>query len=68
MVDGKILGIDQNLFFGGLALLLLVILGVVSFHAYMYASTSNGLSIGAGAGVSVLQGYNMYSKNNDAQE
>jgi hypothetical protein len=51
----KILGIDKSVFFSLMFLVLLVILGVVTFHSYSYASTNtaNGFSIGGGVGLDV---------------
>ena len=35
-------------------ILLLVILGVVSFHYYAYVSTHRNISVGAGAGLTIF--------------
>ena len=50
----KILGMDQVTFNSLVLLLLLVILGVISFNHYYFVKANNGLSMGAGASVSIL--------------
>lgn len=37
-----------------LVLLLLIILGVVSFHYYAFVSAKNNLSVGAGVGLTIF--------------
>ena len=51
--DGKILGINSDAFFAFVFLLLFVILGIVSFHYYGYASAGNGAAFRAGTGIGV---------------
>ena len=53
----RILGIDAHVFFALLFLLLLIILGIVSFHFYGYVSGGNdhsAFSAGTGVGVSLF--------------
>jgi len=50
----KILGMDQTAFNTLVLLLLLIILGVVSFSSYYYVKGGNGLSMGAGASLGIL--------------
>ncbi len=52
----KILGMDQTAFNTLVLLLLLVILGVVSFNSYYYVKGGNGLQMGAGASLGILSG------------
>jgi len=52
----KILGMDQTTFNALVLLLLLVIVGVVSFSNYYYVRGGNGLSMGAGASLGILSG------------
>lgn len=48
------LGLTQTQFYTLVLLLLLIILGIVSFHYYTYVSGKNGLSAGAGFGIQLL--------------
>lgn len=59
MIGGQILGMEPQNFYTLLFILLLIILGVVSFHYYTYLSSGNGsaLRVGAGAGFTLLPGY-----------
>jgi hypothetical protein len=50
----KFFGMDQATFNSLVLLLLLVILGVVSFSHYYYIKAGNGLSMGAGASIGIL--------------
>jgi len=50
----KFFGMDQATFNSLVLLLLLVILGVVSFSHYYYIKAGNGLSMGAGASLGIL--------------
>ncbi len=50
----NILGLDSNTFYGLVLLLLLIILGIVTFHYYVYISGKNGLALGTGFGVNIL--------------
>ena len=58
MDNGKILGINSDVFYALLILLVLIILGIVSFHYYTYFVAGHGsaLSAGAGVGFSLLPG------------
>jgi len=52
-----ILGFNANTFYGVLLLLLLIILGIVSFHYFVYIKGGNGgLRAGTGVGVAILPG------------
>jgi len=53
-MNQKILGIEQNTFYSLVLLLLLMILGIVSFHYYVVVSGKNGLTFGTGVGVQIL--------------
>ncbi len=53
-MDQKVLGMDQNQFYTLVFIILLVILGVVSFHYYTYVSATDSLSAGAGVGLTIL--------------
>lgn len=52
------LGLNQTQFYTLVLLLLLIILGIVSFHYYTYVQGKNGLSAGMGFGVQVLPNAN----------
>ncbi|ARF10953.1 hypothetical protein Hokovirus_3_226 [Hokovirus HKV1] len=41
-------------FFAIVVFLLLVILGIVAFHAYAFVTTKNGINVGAGGSFSVF--------------
>lgn len=49
----QIMGIDKGVFFCLIFAILLIILGVVTFHFYSYATTNKnrGFSVGGGVGV-----------------
>lgn len=51
----KILGVDKSFFFSLMFVILLVILGIVTFHCYSYANTNSnsGFSIGGGVGLDI---------------
>lgn len=49
-----ILGLDNDTFYGLVLLLLLIILGLVTFQYYVFVSGKNGLSFGTGLGVNLL--------------
>ena len=49
-----ILGMDMATFNILVLILLLIILGVVSFNHYYYIRGRNGLSMGAGANIDIL--------------
>lgn len=54
---GKILGMNVDIFFALLILLLLFILGIVSFHFYGYivsGTSQSALSAGTGVGISLF--------------
>lgn len=53
-MNGQILGMEPNTFYALVLLLLLVVLGLVSFQYYAYLSGKNGLRFGTGFGVDVL--------------
>lgn len=59
----RILGIDQEKFYALLIILLLIILGIVSFHYYAYVFANNGIGFGTGIGFSILQ-----NRNNTPQQ
>lgn len=67
MEDNKILGINKNTFYVIILVLLLIILGIISFHYYGYVvgSPQSGLSAGTGVGVSLFgnPNYNNYLAN-----
>lgn len=50
-------------FFAVIVFLLLIILGIVAFHAYAYVTTKNGINVGAGGSFSVFGSNDM--DNND---
>ena len=50
-MDGRILGLNPDSFYALMFLLLLIILGVVSFHYYIYVSGGNDAALRAGTGV-----------------
>ena len=50
-MEGRILGLNTDSFYALLFLLLLIILGVVSFHYYVYVSGGNDAAFRAGTGV-----------------
>ena len=50
-MDGKILGLSPDSFYALMFLLLLIILGVVSFHYYVYVSGGGDAALRAGTGV-----------------
>lgn len=53
---------------GVIILLLLIILGIVAFHAYAFVTTKNGLNIGAGGSLSIFgsdMGMGMNDNYND---
>jgi hypothetical protein len=53
MVD-RILGFEAPSFYGLILLLLLIILGIVSFQYYAFVNTNNGLRFGTGFGAGIL--------------
>lgn len=55
-MDNQILGLNTNTFYSLVLLLLLIVLGIVSFHYYAYVSGKNGLHAGTGFGFSILGG------------
>lgn len=50
-MDGQILGLNANTFYALIVLLVLVILGIVTFHYYAYLSAGRGSAFSAGAGL-----------------
>jgi len=48
---GEILGLNADSFYALLFLILLIILGVVSFHYYVYVSGGGNAALRAGTGV-----------------
>ena len=63
-MDSKILGFNSDTFYGLLFLILLIILGIVSFHYYGYVSGGGGsaLSAGTGVGFTLLPGRGGYNE------
>ena len=57
-MDNTILGMNSDSFYALVFLLLLVILGIVTFHYYVYVSSGRGsaLSAGTGLGFTILPG------------
>jgi len=57
-MDTRILGMNADSFYALVFLLLLVILGVVSFHYYVYVASGKGsaLTAATGLGFSLLPG------------
>lgn len=55
MNNNNILGIDSTSFNRLVLVLLLAILGIVTFHSYYYVKVNNGVSIGAGVGMTILK-------------
>ena len=57
-MDNKILGINTDLFWALIFILLLVILGIVSFNYYAFFSGTQrgGVRAGTGFGVSIFPG------------
>jgi hypothetical protein len=53
-MSDTIFGFDTNTIIGFIAILLLITLGVVSFHYYAYIKSTKGLRFGAGFGVGIL--------------
>ena len=51
MDNVKILGMNSDVFYALLVLLVLIILGIVSFHYYTYFVSGYGSALSAGAGV-----------------
>ncbi len=55
-MNNQILGFNANAVYATIVVIILVILGVITFHYYAYVSTQDALfKIGFGAGVSVLE-------------
>lgn len=50
-MDNKILGMNTDTFYALIFVVLLIILGVVSFHYYVYVSGGGGAALRAGTGV-----------------
>lgn len=63
-MDGQILGLNANMFWALIFIILLVILGIVSFHYYGYVSGTEhgGIRAGAGAGVAIFPGPGDYAQ------
>lgn len=53
-INKMILGLDTDTFYALVLLLLLIILGLVTFQYYFFISGKNGLSFGTGLGVNLL--------------
>lgn len=53
MMQGQILGLSADSFYALMFLLLLIILGIVSFHYYVYVSGGNDAAFRAGTGVGI---------------
>jgi len=53
-MNNQFLGLPGTQFNTLVLVLLLVILGLVSFHYYAFVSASNGLSFGSGVAVNIL--------------
>lgn len=62
-MSDKIFGLNTGTFNAIILLVLLIILGIVSFHFYSYVSANNGLSFGTGFGVNLLPQH--YAKQNE---
>ena len=60
-MDSKILGINTDTFYALLFLILLLILGIVSFHYYVYIGAGNSdiFNAKAGVGFTLLQAWVM---------
>lgn len=56
-MSDRILGLEPTTFYGLILLLLLIILGIVSFHYWIYVSGRGGLRAGTGIDVAILPGY-----------
>ena len=52
----RILGFTTETFYGLILLLLLIILGIVSFNYYVYVNGDNGFRAGTGFGFAILPG------------
>ena len=55
-MDNKILGFNTDTFYALVLLLLLIILGIVSFNYYVQFSGKNGIKFDTGVGVQILPG------------
>jgi len=64
-MSDTIFGMDAGMVYGLVLLLLLVILGIVSFHYYFFIKSTKGLSVGAGFGVGILNGNDSQQQNTD---
>jgi hypothetical protein len=53
-MDNQILGFDRNVVYIVLILILLVSLGILSFHYYVFVSGKNGIQASTGIGFSLL--------------
>ena len=56
-MNNKILGFKSDTFYALILLLLLVILGIVSFNYYVRFSGKNGIDFGTGFGVKIGGNY-----------
>lgn len=52
----RILGFNTDTFYGLILLLLLIILGIVSFNYYVYVNGDNGFRAGTGIDFAILPG------------
>lgn len=59
----QILGMNPNIFYTIVIVLLLIILGLVSFHHYTYLYAKDSLNFGAGFGVSIPANPRIFSGN-----
>lgn len=68
-MDNTILGMNSDSFYALVFLLLLVILGIVTFHYYVFVSTGkgSGLSAGTGLGFTLLPGRGVGSMEEQRQ-
>lgn len=56
-MSDKIFGLDTSTFNVLILLLLLIILGIVSFNYYLFLSANNGIDFGTGVGFSLFPNY-----------
>lgn len=55
-MSDKILGFNTDAFYGLILLLLLIILGMVTFNYYVYVNGDNGFRAGTGFDVAIFPG------------
>lgn len=49
-MDNKILGLDSNMVYAAIIVIMLIILGVITFHYYAFVSAGKNATFNAGAG------------------